>query len=133
MMYVKKLVESIELKVKMPMIIWVDNKAAVDLANGWASTAGTKHMDVRLMFVRELKEAGMLNIKWQSTTSNESDIFTKNVDNTTFEKHVKSLCGRDKYMWKEVHRKRKGVSENSTESTMNTKEVRFSGTPSSRS
>ena len=30
MLYIKKLIESIELKVKTPMIIWVDNKAAVD-------------------------------------------------------------------------------------------------------
>ena len=133
MMYVKKLIESIELKVKIPMIIWVDNKAAVDLANGWASTGRTKHMDVRLMFVRELKEAGILNVKWQSTTSNESDIFTKNVDNATFEKHVKTLCGRDKYMWEVVDRKRKGVSKNSTKSSRINKEVKFSVTPSSES
>lgn len=51
MMYIEKLLKAMELKVKLPMTIWVDNKAAVDLANGWSSTGGTKHIDVRLAFV----------------------------------------------------------------------------------
>ena len=99
-----------ELKVKLPMVIWVDNKAAVDLANGWSSSGGTKHIDVRLAFVRELKEEGKLIIKWIPTEENESDIYTKNVDSTLFNKHVSKLIGKDEYMWKKMtNRKRKGV------------------------
>ena len=49
-------------------------------------------MDVRIMFLRELKEASVLRIEWIPTAENESDIFTKNVDNQTFKKHVKNIC-----------------------------------------
>ena len=63
MMYVMKLLNSTNTKDKIPMVIWVDNKATVDLANGLSSSRGTKHIDVRIAFIRELKEEGKLEIK----------------------------------------------------------------------
>ena len=91
LMYMKKLLESMELKVKLPFVVEVDNKGAVDLVNGWSSTGGTKHMEVRIMYLRQLKEQHVLKVIWQPTADNEADIFTKNVDSKTFEKHTKAL------------------------------------------
>ena len=48
----KKVLESIMLKVELPMIVEVDNKGAVDLVCGWSNSGGTKHMDVRIMYLR---------------------------------------------------------------------------------
>ena len=81
MLYSKKVLESMELKVELPMIIKCDNKGAVDLANGWSIGGGTKHMDVRVAFIRELKEEKILKVEWIATKDNTADIFTKNVDN----------------------------------------------------
>ena len=91
MMYMKKVLESILLKVELPMIVEVDNKGAVDLVNGWSSSGGTKHMDVRIMYLRELKEQKILKVVWQPTKENEADVFTKNVDGATFERHLGAL------------------------------------------
>ena len=52
MIYVKKLLESVRLKVQLPVVIQVDNKGAVDLENGWSANGGTKHMEVRVMWIR---------------------------------------------------------------------------------
>jgi hypothetical protein len=93
MMYAAKILESLELKVKKPMIIECDNKGAVDLVNGWSIGGGTKHMDIRIMFVRELKEQGVMSVKWVPTDENESDINTKNTNAKTFNKHIKTMCG----------------------------------------
>ena len=46
MLYVKKFLELMELRVMLPMKVKVDNKGAVDLANGWSISRGTKHMEV---------------------------------------------------------------------------------------
>ena len=62
MIFVKKVLESMELKVQLPMIVQCDNKGAVDMANGWNVNGGTKHIDIRLNFIRELKEEGTLCI-----------------------------------------------------------------------
>jgi hypothetical protein len=92
MIYCKKVLESLNLKAKLPMVIEIDNKGAVDLINGWSTAGGTKHIDVRLMYLRELKEQGIIRIEWIPTDENESDIFTKNVDISTFEKHRQQFC-----------------------------------------
>ena len=43
MMYVKRLLESINLRVEMPMILEVDNKGAVDLINNYSVGQDTSH------------------------------------------------------------------------------------------
>ena len=52
-MYIKKLIESIELMIMFPMLVQVDNKAAVDLANAWTVGSNMKHSEVKLMYLRE--------------------------------------------------------------------------------
>ena len=93
MLYVKKVLNSMELQVELPMIVYCDNKGAVDMANGWNIGGGTKHMDIRVAFIRELKESGDLLIKWISTNDNTADIFTKNTDSKTFNHHIPALLG----------------------------------------
>ena len=39
MLFEKNVIESMGLKVKLPMILWMDNKGMVDLFNNW-SVAG---------------------------------------------------------------------------------------------
>ena len=91
MIYIKKVLESMNLRVELPMKVEVDNRGAVDLVNGWSCSGGTKHMDVRIMWMRELKENKVLEVVWHPTAENEADIFTKNTDGATFEKHMKEL------------------------------------------
>ena len=84
-----KLIESLKLKVSKPMIVYTDNNGAVDLINGWSIGGGIKHLDCRIMFLRELKENGTIRVQWIPSGNNPSDIFTKNVDKETFLRHVK--------------------------------------------
>ena len=88
MLYVKKVVESMKLKVDLPMQIECDNKGAVDLVNGWAVGGNSKHIDVRLDFLRKLKEAGIIRINWVSTNCMVGDLHTNNLERNTFEKHA---------------------------------------------
>ena len=78
-LYVYKIMTSIGLKVKLPMILEIDNRGTVDLANNWSIGGRTRHIEVRQYFVRELKEAGLLQVKWISGDEMSSDLFTKNL------------------------------------------------------
>jgi hypothetical protein len=60
MIYGKNLLESIGLKVQLPMILEMDNKGAVDLINSLSVGGCTHHIDVKQFFLRELKEAKKL-------------------------------------------------------------------------
>jgi hypothetical protein len=46
MLYVQYILELMGLKVKFPMILEIDNKGAVGLANNWSIGGCTRHVDV---------------------------------------------------------------------------------------
>jgi len=97
-LYNMQVLESLGLKVKKPMILWMDNKGAIDLANKWTMGGYTRHVDVQYDFLHELKEEGILEVKWIATDDNCSDLLTKNLAGPTFEKHAVVYCGHDQYM-----------------------------------
>ena len=69
---------------RKPMVLTVDNKGAKDLANNWSVGGQTKHIEVRFYFLRELKEAGLIQTVWQHGINNCADLFTKNLDGAVF-------------------------------------------------
>ena len=78
---------------KKPMTLYMDNKGGVDIFNSWSVSGNTRAVSVRFAFIRELKEQGILEIKWISTDDNEADIFTKNLDTATYEKQEAKFTG----------------------------------------
>lgn len=92
MLYVKKILESIGLEVKLPMTLYMDNQGAIDLVNGWSVGGRTRHIETRQWFLRELKEKGIMEVKWISGEKNKADLLTKNVTGKVFEKHSDEFC-----------------------------------------
>jgi hypothetical protein len=95
MLYTKNILESMGLKVKLPMILEMDNKGAVNPANNWSVGGQTKHVDMRQCFLRELKESKIMDIHWIKGAENKADVFTKNLDGPAFIKCIKTLIGQD--------------------------------------
>ena len=93
MMFGKRFLESIGLKVKLPMILYMDNKGGVDIFNNWSTAGNTRAVSIRFAYIRELKEAGILKIMWIPGDKNCADLFTKNVDGSKFETHSNVFCG----------------------------------------
>ncbi len=80
MIYQKNTLESIGLKVELPMVLEMDNRGAIDLINSFCVEGCTRHIDVKQCFLQELKEAQVLVVKWIAGSENEADMFTKNLD-----------------------------------------------------
>jgi hypothetical protein len=94
MLYIKNVLESLGLMVKLPMVLEMDSQGAVYLANKWSVGGRTRHIDVQSVFlVRELKEARVLVIKWIAGAVNEADIFTKNLDGPAFQQYTRVFTG----------------------------------------
>jgi hypothetical protein len=98
MLFIMRVVESIGLKVKKPMILEMDNKGAVDISHNWSVSGRTRHDSIRQSFIRELVEEGIIEVIWISTDDNSTDLFTKNLSGPTFEKHAAVYNGNDEYM-----------------------------------
>jgi hypothetical protein len=96
MLFAMRVLESMGLKTKKPMILNIDNKGAVDYANNW-TTGRMRHVSVRLHFLRQLKEQGIINTEWCEGRNNPADLFTKNLPGPLFNTHTKVFCGEDEY------------------------------------
>ena len=73
MLYVYRLIDSIGLLVELPMLLEMDNKGTVDLANNWSVGGRTRHVDVRNHFLHELKDEGLVMVKHVSGDENDVD------------------------------------------------------------
>lgn len=98
MLFTMRVLESIGLKVKKPMLLEIDNKGAIDWVNSWSVAGRMRHIDVRECFLRDLREDGLIEVKWIASGDNSSDILTKNLAGPLFEKHAKTYVGIDEYM-----------------------------------
>jgi hypothetical protein len=94
MIYQENTLESIGLKVELPMVLEMDNKGAVDLVNSFSVGGCTRHIDIKQCFLGELKEAKVLVVKWIPGSENEADLFTKNLDGPFFKLYAELLLGK---------------------------------------
>ena len=66
------------------MKLEIDNKGTVDFINNWTIGGPVRNVDVRLYFLRELKENGIIDTKWVTNKKMCADIFTKNLGGPEF-------------------------------------------------
>ena len=93
MLYVMHVLESIGLHAHLPMILEVDNKRTMDVANRWSIGGRTQHIDVCQTLLCELEEEGKLLVKWLHDKDNNADMFTKSLDVPDFEKFSQVYVG----------------------------------------
>ncbi len=94
-MYQKNTLESTRLKVELPMILERDNKGAVDLVNSFSVRGPMQNnINVKQCFLRELKKAKVLVVKWIPGLENEAGIFMKNLDGPLFKHYAELLLGK---------------------------------------
>ena len=87
MLFILQVVESLGIEVQLPMTLHVDSEGAKRMANNWSTKGRTKHIDVRHHFLRELTEKGIIECKHVKGVENLSDLLTKNVQESDFQKH----------------------------------------------
>ena len=93
MLYVYRVITSMELQVELPMTADMDNSGARNLANSWSIDRRTSHVDVQMFFLCELKEEGLVVYKHIPGPENKVDMSTKKFDAGTLHRHSIKLCG----------------------------------------
>ena len=87
--FVKNILESVGIEIELPIKIRVDNVGAIYLANNYATSQRTKHIDVRAHFLREYIENGVLKVIFIRSEDNDADILTKNTAEELFHTHAR--------------------------------------------
>jgi hypothetical protein len=85
------------IKVKLPIVIIVDNMGAIFMAENVSVSQRTKHIDLRARFINQYVEDGFVKIIFVRTTENLSDGFTKNVSGEIYDKMTESYVGVREY------------------------------------
>ncbi|XP_074357251.1 secreted RxLR effector protein 161-like [Apium graveolens] len=75
-----------------PVVLYIDNKSAIDLAKNPVFHGRNKHIDVRYHFIRECIERGEIIVKYVSSECQRADILTKALQTIKFEK-MRQLLG----------------------------------------
>ena len=85
--------ESMELDMELPMILFTNNWAVMDLASGWSTLTRTCHIVTKLMFLQGLKESKLIFVEHISTDNMIADIFTKNLAAGPFLRIIRHFVG----------------------------------------
>ena len=95
--FVARSLEALGIKVQKPMKIRVDNIGAIFMAENTTASPRTKHMDVRANFAHEFidEKNGECICEFVKSEDNKADVFTKNVNKETMDKHTNFLGKED--------------------------------------
>ena len=86
-LYIKHIMDFLQVKLSLPIIVNCDNVGAIFLGYNAKSSPRTKHIGVRYHFIREHIEDGIVKIVFVRSEQNDADIYTKNVGEKTFNEH----------------------------------------------
>jgi hypothetical protein len=94
-LYIVGILKFLDMKINYPIEVNVDNIGAVYLSKTATTGNRTKHIDTRYHFVREYIEDGIVKVVFVRSEDNDADIFTKNLNGETFERHSVSIGLKD--------------------------------------
>jgi len=92
MLYVKQILESLDIEVRLPMKIYIDNIGAIQMVRNNISNTGTRHMNIKLHFVRDL-HGKVVEYEFVRSENNIADILTKNATKAEHERHAPKMIG----------------------------------------
>lgn len=87
--WLRKLLEEIRSRCNEPTVIWVDNQSAIKLAKNPEFHKRTKHIDVKVHYVREKVASHDIEVKYVPTKYQIGDIFPNALPRVQFN----LLCG----------------------------------------
>ena len=88
LLFIKHVMEFLEMKLTLPMNVNMDNKGAMFLANNEQASQRTKHIDIKYHYIRQHVEEGTVKINLVKSEDNTSDVFTKNLGYKLFWEHI---------------------------------------------
>ncbi|KAL8119157.1 hypothetical protein AgCh_016606 [Apium graveolens] len=78
-----------------PVVIYIDNKSAIDLTKNSVFHSISKHIDIRYHFIRDCIERGEFIVKHVCTPEQRADVLTKAMSRVKFEEMRAALGVRD--------------------------------------
>ena len=90
-LWLKKLLEELHVKVRLPVKLYFNNKAVINISLNLVQHDRTKHVEVDQHFVKEKVEVGIMCMTHVPTKEQIVDIFTKGLSRQNFDDFISKL------------------------------------------
>jgi len=90
-LWLRILLDELKIRVALPLRVYCDNKAAINISHNPVHHDRTKHVEVDRHFIKERIEEGTVVMSYVPTTEQAVDILTKGLSRPLFEKLVDKL------------------------------------------
>ena len=74
-----------------PTVLHVDNTGAIALANHRSSSARSRHIERRYLYIRDLVHQGIIEVRYIPTDDNPADLLTKPLARDPYSRHTAAL------------------------------------------
>lgn len=91
LIWLKKLLADLQEERKDPTIVWEDNQSAIRMVQSDRIEKRSKHIDTRHAFTKDLRQKGVIDIRYLPTSQMEADIMTKPLERIKLEQHREAL------------------------------------------
>lgn len=91
LLYIKNLLSDLEIDLLLPIVLFEDNQSTIKLLQNFENNCRCKHIDVKLHFVLDLVNKGIVKIDYVCTSEQIADIFTKSLSYEKFSYFVRLL------------------------------------------
>jgi hypothetical protein len=78
------LIKELKRPIKLPMLLYVDNQAAIASIMNETSSSKTKHVDIKHKYIKDLYQHKLIQPSYVATTDMKADILTKIMPGPTF-------------------------------------------------
>ena len=91
LLWLKQLLGEIGVKEEMPMKMYCDNKAAINISHDPVHHDQTKHVEVDKHFIKEKVEDGTICMVYVPTNKQVADVLTKTLSRRSFKQLINKL------------------------------------------
>ena len=95
LMWLKGLLREPQINLEEPMRLYCDNKAAISVAHNLVQHDKTKYVEIDRHFIKEKVNSGLIYTPFVASKLQLVDVFTKGVQNLTFNSMVSELGMED--------------------------------------
>jgi hypothetical protein len=85
--------KDIGIEVELPIVVKTDNVGNLFMSQNSSTGVHSMYVDTRYHFIQENVEDGIVRVAFVKSNENDSDIFTKNVNQEMYEKHAMKFLG----------------------------------------
>lgn len=91
LLWTKKLLRDLGEEEPESVVVWEDNQSCIKMVESDRIENRSKHIDTKHAFTKDLRQRGVIDLRYLSTDRMEADIMTKPLERIKLERHREAI------------------------------------------